>query len=634
MSTSRFSVAHATLSDQATLEDLLGYGPYVDSLDELLTHPTVATPFAVGVFGPWGTGKSSFMLQLRERFVERGLPAVWFQPWLFDEKEEVWKALILSILQYLQDNTEDNAQLKRIKSLVVGVGKIALNQAISRAIGLDITMEQVAQAYSNGSNDNTRFINTFRREFEQVKDAVLSNDERHSRLYVFVDDLDRCTPENCVRVLEAIRLFFDLKGCVFILGIDQEIVQKGIEIKYDRHIQMLGRDYLDKLIQLPFTLPPISEESFETFVRAITSSFEFQDQSRKLITLASERNPRRAKRLSNCLDLLRTAASKMAADGTVPESLSGPDAEPYLAFLLALQVRFPIANRWLVENLEHLSVERGLDESKMEELVTWLEGSYDRVTAEKIADEILAFVARAQRDNLVAKDWQGKETFVRITALVDTSSSEAESPKTLVIDSQYAVTAVTQGEEESKMDEGGSKTLLPVGDSNGEKAKRIDQLVGEATKSVDSLDGVCEPSLIDILFGISDRIFWRASEHVDIVVRTVVVLRRLDGAVVPIKAGIIADDLGQSKLTGLVHDLRGFGWVVFGFGTLLLLTTLVWSFWYYISLESIVGPFGGLLFMILLALSAALYVRGVLIILYGRRQLWNLKRRYGPESSP
>ena len=50
----------------------------------------------------------------------------------------------------------------------------------------------------------------------------------------FVDDLDRCAPENCIMVLEAMKLFFDLEGCVFVLGIDREVVQKGIEHKYEK----------------------------------------------------------------------------------------------------------------------------------------------------------------------------------------------------------------------------------------------------------------------------------------------------------------------------------------------------------------------------------------------------------------
>lgn len=610
--------AHATLSDHASLEDLLGYGPYVVSLEELLTHPSVTTPFAVGVFGPWGTGKSSFMLQLHERLEQKGLPAVWFQPWLFDEKEEVWKALILSILQYLEGKTQDKTQLASIKSLVAGVGKIALNQVISKATGLNLTVEQIAQAYSNTSSDNTRFINTFRRDFSQVKDAILSNnDEQHSRLYVFVDDLDRCTPENCVSVLEAIRLFFDLEGCLFILGIDQEVVQKGIEIKYDQHLKMLGRDYLDKLIQLPFTLPPISEKSFDSFVRATTAPFSFQDQSRELIALASKKNPRRVKRLSNCLQLLRTAARSMANDGTGPETLADTDAERHLAFLLVLQVRFPIAYRWLVQNLESIGGLHLSSQSKAE-LINSMEGSYGQATAKSLADEIISFVGRAQQDGLIPSDWKGKEAFVRVTALVevDTSSKEVERPSKLIIDNQYAQIESTQPESESDI----GQPSMP--DGSKEQTERINRLVEDVKGSLASLDDVFEPSFRSVLLGFTDRLFHRAEDVLDILIDTVEALKQLDPIAVPIRANAIADDRGRRQLIGLARYVVSIGWSIAGVGMLLAMPGALFGtsllsgsiFYEFVSLDPLVASS-------LLLLGLALCGRGVVLVRTARHQL-------------
>lgn len=47
-----------------------------------------------------------------------------------------------------------------------------------------------------------------------------------------MDDLDRCLPGKAIAVLEAIKLFLDVKGCIFLLGLDQDVVAKGIKIKY------------------------------------------------------------------------------------------------------------------------------------------------------------------------------------------------------------------------------------------------------------------------------------------------------------------------------------------------------------------------------------------------------------------
>ena len=76
-------------------------------------------------------------------------------------------------------------------------------------------------------------------------------------------------------VLEAMKLFFDLEGCVFVLGIDREVVQKGIEHKYERSISIRGLDYIEKMIQLPFSLPPIGDDAFRSYVDFVTEPFRF-----------------------------------------------------------------------------------------------------------------------------------------------------------------------------------------------------------------------------------------------------------------------------------------------------------------------------------------------------------------------
>ena len=56
--------------------------------------------------------------------------------------------------------------------------------------------------------------------------------QKENRLVVFIDDLDRCMPEKAIEVLEAIKLFLDVQGCIFVLGLDQEVIARGIELKY------------------------------------------------------------------------------------------------------------------------------------------------------------------------------------------------------------------------------------------------------------------------------------------------------------------------------------------------------------------------------------------------------------------
>ena len=78
-------------------DDKFGFSPFVDILTDAIVD-TKSLPFTVGVFGEWGTGKTSFLHLLRHSLESRNCRAVWFNPWKYDNKEELWASLIRSIL--------------------------------------------------------------------------------------------------------------------------------------------------------------------------------------------------------------------------------------------------------------------------------------------------------------------------------------------------------------------------------------------------------------------------------------------------------------------------------------------------------------------------------------------------------
>jgi predicted KAP-like P-loop ATPase len=59
------SILNATTGDQPTLDDSLGFSPYVEAIKQFLINPSTKPPLTLSIEGPWGSGKSSFMLQLK-----------------------------------------------------------------------------------------------------------------------------------------------------------------------------------------------------------------------------------------------------------------------------------------------------------------------------------------------------------------------------------------------------------------------------------------------------------------------------------------------------------------------------------------------------------------------------------------
>lgn len=93
----------------------------------------------------------------------------------------------------------------------------------------------------------------------------------YKAVIVYIDDLDRCEPKRIIGCLEAVKLFVNVKKTAFVIGADERIIEYAISQHYP--IQMKKEDisspfsdYLEKLIQLPYKLPRLSDNEQETYI--------------------------------------------------------------------------------------------------------------------------------------------------------------------------------------------------------------------------------------------------------------------------------------------------------------------------------------------------------------------------------
>ena len=145
-------------------------------------------------------------------------------------------------------------------------------------------------------------------EFEYRFRDIIENYyvKRNKRAVIFIDDLDRCLPEKVIEVLEAIKLFLDAKGCIFILGIDERVVSQAVKLRY-KTIPITGENYLEKIIQLTFRLPTKTYENMEDFIEKLDLP-DFYEPYRTMIVSGIEPNPRKIKRLTSFIELQRKLA--------------------------------------------------------------------------------------------------------------------------------------------------------------------------------------------------------------------------------------------------------------------------------------------------------------------------------------
>jgi predicted KAP-like P-loop ATPase len=112
------------IADNPETEDRLGFAP----MAEILVNVIGATPppFTIGVFGAWGSGKTTLMNLVRKGLDANGTKTVWFNAWKYDGKEVIWNALIQAIFYRMKSDPDMAPKgdfLERVKN---AAGRIAI----------------------------------------------------------------------------------------------------------------------------------------------------------------------------------------------------------------------------------------------------------------------------------------------------------------------------------------------------------------------------------------------------------------------------------------------------------------------------------------------------------------------------
>jgi len=115
-------------SDVYCEEDLLGFDKYIDTLSVMISAKDFKTPFCIGIFGKWGSGKTSFMHLLENKLSElkskpQAIP-VWFNPWRYEKEDHLvipfLKTIEHEIRKYIADNRrKSNRLLEKLNNAAV-----------------------------------------------------------------------------------------------------------------------------------------------------------------------------------------------------------------------------------------------------------------------------------------------------------------------------------------------------------------------------------------------------------------------------------------------------------------------------------------------------------------------------------
>jgi ABC-type oligopeptide transport system ATPase subunit len=339
------------LSDNPATQDTLGFGQMATVLHTVIRE-TPYRPFTIGIFGEWGSGKSTLMKLIQTSLQRDSVKTVWFNAWKYDTKEVIWNALIQEIFYTMQHDSEiqnrTNAE-KFKKDVAHAAAELAKYAAkvVTRFIpggtikeeDVDAVLEALRPPSANDALFD--FINHFESTFDQLVKDYVGNPNGY--LVIFIDDLDRCLPGNAIAVMEALKLYLDRANCVFVIGAERSIIEEGIKERYKDNPRLSGKDYLEKIIQLPFIVRRADAENALSLLEPYEKTLPYRDDPalRALIVQGTECNPRRIKRFINTFWVLTEIAGALTRE-----------QRRLLAKVLFIQMRFPTLHNALVEDLE------------------------------------------------------------------------------------------------------------------------------------------------------------------------------------------------------------------------------------------------------------------------------------------
>lgn len=235
-------------------EDVLGRNDVAESfVDHVLKLDVSEGAVVVGVFGPWGSGKTSFINLAREKFKDkkRGNPVFDFNPWMFSGTEQLVQRFFTELFSEFNIFFSIWSRITRAAELAK-MGKIIEFFSFVIAIfcpPISRLMKGLGKSLQNGKKG-------IEGQREKIRKA-LKRDFKKKPGIVVLDDVDRLTTAEIRTIFKLVRLTANFPDLIYIVACDRFRVEEALG---EKGLPGSGRDYLEKIFQLPYNLPEVPDQ--------------------------------------------------------------------------------------------------------------------------------------------------------------------------------------------------------------------------------------------------------------------------------------------------------------------------------------------------------------------------------------
>jgi len=245
-------------------EDSLGRKGFARILAQSLLNLKTSDTFSIGLFGKWGSGKTSVVnmtlneLQALQETTkeENRIVVVHFEPWNFSTTDQLLSQFFIRLSNEFKSKRDKN--LSKIADAL---------EEYSGALDLIELVPKVGGSLSSIKNIGTNSIVKKLRKGDERKDIQKQKDyivellnQQSKRTLVIIDDIDRLSSEQIQQIFQLIASVAKFPNTMYLLVFDRNIVVSAL-----KNVQTgNGEDYLEKIIQMPIQIPDIQNDKIRT----------------------------------------------------------------------------------------------------------------------------------------------------------------------------------------------------------------------------------------------------------------------------------------------------------------------------------------------------------------------------------
>ena len=250
-------------------EDLLKRGSFSKLLAETLAKLNKDDTFTVGVFGKWGSGKTSVVkmmlneLDKQQASLDEGQKTivVHFEPWNFTDTNQLLNQFFARLSNEFKQKDDD--KLKSIGNALEEYSKAFTLAELIPDIGF--WSKIISFLGENAAKAVGRYLkkDLDSEDIQKQKEKVINLlKEQSCKILVVIDDIDRLSNEQIRYVFQLVTSVAKFPNTIYLLVFDKDIVVKALEQVQEGS----GEDYLEKVIQMPIQIPDINRSTLRNIL--------------------------------------------------------------------------------------------------------------------------------------------------------------------------------------------------------------------------------------------------------------------------------------------------------------------------------------------------------------------------------